>query len=431
MSIALEISGLTKDYPLFSKPSEGLRLLATSIVKNRLEVPVGCNSVRALDNLDLCVSRGERVGIIGRNGAGKSTLLKMLARDFPPTSGYIRTYGKIYSMMPGSVSLADELSLEENAIHHLSRYQLDVSELANRIGDIREFTELGEYFYQPVRTYSLGMRARAEFAVATAVDADIIIIDEVIGSGDIYWTEKIAKRMDDLCASGTTLLLVSHGLNHIQRFCTRVIWIERGILVADGPVVDVSIRYEAFLEALKWQELDLNDKSLDLVDLIEVGNDVLADTGQRVIRIPGSEDVLVTGIWFGDSLDKEINCSDQELLEIKIRSKAKIKGRFALHYLVTFWTLQAKRFAVIENEPSEITLEKDAYTEVKIIVPTRQFVNGEYLVTLTIFNVIDDAGTANEKMTRVDGLHKSFRIKFSGQGCAKYRVSMQNRKVGR
>ncbi|MDX1440166.1 MAG: ABC transporter ATP-binding protein, partial [Rubricoccaceae bacterium] len=212
-----------------------MRFLWRTVMGNPVQALDGLSVVRALDGLDVRIERGERVGICGRNGAGKSTLLKLLAGDFAPTAGKIRVDGDIYSLLPGTVGFRPELSAYDNAHAFLTRYGFSGREIRDRLADIEEFLELGDYFRLPVRTYSLGMKVRAEFATATAIRSEIILIDEVLGAGDIYWTEKCARRLESLGADGSVLILVSHSLDQIMRYCERALWIEKGRLVMDGP----------------------------------------------------------------------------------------------------------------------------------------------------------------------------------------------------
>ena len=257
---AINLTNLSKEYPVFQSAFEKLTYLSKFIVRNKSIFTK--TRVRALSNINLQVKKGERLGIVGRNGAGKSTLIKLLAGNFIPTKGKIETSGEIYSMLPGSVSFILNQSTRKNAIHHLSYQGLTPKEIEKTIENIEEFAELNEYFDQPFVKLSLGMRVRAEFAVATAKKADVILIDEVLGAGDLYWSEKIAKRVEKMASDGSTMVFISHNISQINRFCERVIWIEDGEIVMDDSVNEVTKKYEAFLENISWQTDDLDDKTV-------------------------------------------------------------------------------------------------------------------------------------------------------------------------
>ncbi len=200
----------------------------------------------AIDAIDLKIGRGERVGIVGRNGSGKTTLLRLINGFTRPSAGEIRVDGSIQALMQFGYGFNDELSGIENIRNALLYNELPISAMAEAEADIVDFVELGEFIQHPVKTYSLGMRARLEFAAATAIRPDVLVIDEVLGAGDGYFVHKCASRMRQLVAD-TTLLLVSHSLDQIREYCDRAIWIDDGCLRADGLVDKVLGDYRQFM----------------------------------------------------------------------------------------------------------------------------------------------------------------------------------------
>ncbi len=413
---AIDIRGVCKRYPVFGHPWQAVRYLVSLIRNGAPDTKIASGGVEALTDVTLRVGKGERVGVVGRNGAGKSTLLKLLAGDFPPATGDFAINGKVYCLLPGSVSFSLEQSVEENARQYLSYLGLAIDEINARIEQIREFTELGEYFLQPVKNLSLGMRVRAEFAVATAQSADIVIIDEVLGAGDIYWSEKIARRMELLCADGTTLLLVSHSLSQINRYCERAVWIERGKVVMDGPALEVTKRYEGFLERLSWQTDDIDDKSIETENIAaELGNETLLDTGQVVARWPGRGDIFISGVWLNEEAVTSVQLGSSEPLSIRLRLCARRTGDHSLRYLVTLWDSHGRRIAVIENESDRVESWRDSVEDKHDIVFRRRFVGlraGQYFLTITVSDALAQAGTTSEHVIRQDSLYKSFTIEI-------------------
>jgi len=406
---AIELTGVTKLYPVFRRPLDGWSYLWRSFLRGRPERPEGAPAVRALDNVNLTIRKGERVGIIGRNGAGKSTLLKLLASGAPPTHGRIDLSGELHSLMPGSVTFSPDLSACENARNYLASLGLPASRMQRYLDEIEEFTELGDYFRQPVRSYSLGMRVRAEFAAATAYTADIVIIDEVLGAGDIYWAEKIARRMDRLCEQGTTLLLVSHALDQVARFCERVVWIECGRVVMDGATLEVTRRYEGFLERLSWETDDTDDKTIDLDRLLpDLGSVTLPASGQKALRWPGRGDVLIEGVWLNGEPTTGIEIDHTGRLEIRVALRGQKEASCALSCLLTFWSANGSRFAVGENEPVDVVLTQGSDQALIFSFSVRQLPLGEYHLTLSLLDNADR--TTDEKRQRQDVLYKSFRI---------------------
>jgi len=411
---AIEITGVCKHYPVFGHPWQAVRYLASLIRHGVPDPTIATGGVPALTDINLRIGEGERVGIVGRNGAGKSTLLKLLAGDFPPATGRFSIHGNVYCLLPGSVSFSFEQSTNENARQYLSYLGLSPEEMEARIEEIRDFTELGEYFEQPVKNLSLGMRVRAEFAVATAQSADIVIIDEVLGAGDIYWSEKIARRMERLCADGTTLLLVSHSLSQINRYCERAVWIERGKIVMDGPALEVTKRYEGFLERLSWQTDDVDDKSLGIENAAaEMGNEILPDSGQTVVRWPGRGDVLVSGVWLNDQAASSLRLYSSDPLSIRLRVGSRRSGTYTLRYLLTFWDANGKRVAVAENESDRMQSESDSAGAKHEIDFQRSFVGlkpGRYYLTVTVSDALAASNTTSEHAIRQDSLYKSFML---------------------
>lgn len=407
--VAIELRNVAKAYPIFHRPLDGWRYLWRSFVHGRPTLPENARAAWALDDINLTIRRGERVGIIGRNGAGKSTLLKLLASDAPPTRGQVAVNGELHSLMPGSVSFSADLSAHDNARNYLESLGIANDKIAQCIDDIRNFTELGAYFEQPIRSYSLGMRVRAEFATATAYTADIVIIDEVLGAGDIYWAEKIARRMDGLCRQGSTLLLVSHSLDQVARFCERVIWIERGKVVMDGSTLDVTRRYEGFLEKLSWETDDADDKTIDLKRLLpNLGTVMLPESGQTVVRWPGRGELLIEGVWLKGQAISEINVSSSDYLDIRIAMRCQTAISCALNCLLTFWSAGGIRSAIGENKPFDVGLAPGAEIILNFTFPAMQLSPGEYYLTLTVSDATSQ--TSEEKRLRLDVLYKSFRI---------------------
>ncbi|MFN7185368.1 MAG: polysaccharide ABC transporter ATP-binding protein [Alphaproteobacteria bacterium] len=411
MTAAITIAGVSKHYPVFSHPHQALRYLFGVIKNGTTRVPQGTHSVAALSHVNLTIARGARIGIIGRNGAGKSTLLKLIAGDFTPTEGHFTIHGNVYCLLPGSVSFSFEQTVEENARQHLSYLELSAAEMAKRLKEIEEFTELGEYFRQPAKNLSLGMRIRAEFAVATSQTADIIVIDEVLGAGDIYWSEKIARRMEQLCSGGTTLLLVSHSLDQINRYCTRTLWIERGKVVMDGPTLEVTKRYEGFLERLSWQTDDVDDKSVNIENAAaQMGNEILPDSGQTVVRWPGRGDVTVTGVWLNGEGTNAMTLNAEDALSFRIKLRAKRAGTYHLRYLFTFWDAYGKRTGVIENRDDAVHFSDSLTHEVTVTRPYLWLAPGDYFVTISLKDAEASLATTLESQIRLDVLYRSFKI---------------------
>lgn len=200
----------------------------------------------ALRGVSLRIDRGQAVAIIGPNGSGKTTLLRLIARVLAPSSGRVRTFGRVAPILDVVGALHPDLTGIENIYLNGTLLGLDRKAVAARVETITAFAELGEFIQVPMRTYSSGMVARLGFAIASDTNADILVIDEALGVGDERFQRKCAARIDALLAAGVTFLLVSHDMHAVQRLCTRAIWLEAGSIRMDGPAPAV---VAALLEA--------------------------------------------------------------------------------------------------------------------------------------------------------------------------------------
>lgn len=201
----------------------------------------------ALNNISLQIPRGHRIGIVGRNGAGKTTLLKLLCGNFAPTHGSIEINGEVQALMSMGLGFHPEYTGRENLEASLQYNGLDKSEYEKVLESIIDFCELGDFFDQPFKTYSLGMQARLMFASATAIRPDILIVDEVLGAGDAYFVAKSKQRVEKLISSGCSMLLVSHDMSQVLELCDEAIWLHEGGMRMRGKAFDVVKAYEAFL----------------------------------------------------------------------------------------------------------------------------------------------------------------------------------------
>jgi ABC-type polysaccharide/polyol phosphate transport system ATPase subunit len=206
-----------------------------------------------LDNLDLVVNAGEKIGIIGSNGSGKSTLLKVISGILKPTKGSLRVKGDIAPLIELGAGFDPDLSVKDNIILYGVMLGFSRQEMKTRVASILDFAELQDYSFAPVKSLSSGMSARLGFAIATDVKPDILILDEVLSVGDESFKHKCQARMDKLWDQHTTILVVSHGLEFIQESCERAIWLERGRIRFSGSTEDTIAHY---LEAVKQSEIN-------------------------------------------------------------------------------------------------------------------------------------------------------------------------------
>ncbi len=201
--------------------------------------------IRALQNITLSIREGDRLGIVGHNGAGKSTMLKLLAGIYPPTSGKRTINGVVSSLFDLQLGFEPEASGWENIAYRGYLQGETPKTLRAKLDQIAEFSELGEFLNSPVRHYSSGMLVRLAFAVATAIDPEILLVDEVLSAGDLAFQQKCRRRMEEMISAAHLIVMVSHDLEALARFCNRAIWLDHGEIRLAGPTADVIGAYSA------------------------------------------------------------------------------------------------------------------------------------------------------------------------------------------
>lgn len=201
------------------------------------------NYHEVLKDINVKIKKGETVALIGVNGSGKSTLLKLMTKIIYPTEGEIITNGKLTSLLELGAGFHPDFTGRENIYFNASIFGLSAAEIDARVQDIIDFSELGEYIDTPVRTYSSGMYMRLAFSVAINVDAEILLIDEILAVGDQHFQDKCFAKLEELKKSDKTIVIVSHSLASIRKLCNRAIWIYEGEVRMDGDVNEVIDEY--------------------------------------------------------------------------------------------------------------------------------------------------------------------------------------------
>lgn len=198
----------------------------------------------ALKEVSFEIKKGERVAILGLNGAGKSTLLKVIAGVLKATEGSVKRSGVLVPLLELGAGFDPQYTGAENIYLYGAMLGYSKAFLKEKYDEIVAFSELGDFIHVPLKNYSSGMRARLGFSIATLVEPDILILDEVLSVGDAKFRKKSENRIKEMFAKGTTVLFVSHNLTQVRSLCTRAIWLEQGRLVDDGPVEEVADRFE-------------------------------------------------------------------------------------------------------------------------------------------------------------------------------------------
>ena len=219
---AIEVKDLKKKFKVYLDKGNDLKEKILFRKRNQYE------DRWVLKGISFNVKKGEAVGLIGKNGCGKSTTLKMLSRIMYPTEGSIEIQGRVSSLLELGAGFHPDMSGRENIYTNASILGLTKKEIDNRLERIIAFSELEEFIDNPVRTYSSGMYMRLAFSVAINVDADILLIDEILAVGDIGFQTKCMEKLREIKKEGATIIIVSHAMGQIEQICDRVIWIEDG-----------------------------------------------------------------------------------------------------------------------------------------------------------------------------------------------------------
>lgn len=230
---AIEVENVSKKFKVYyDKPNT---LKERLVFWNRTKI----NYHQVLKNINLKIKKGETVALIGVNGSGKSTLLKLMTKIIYPSEGQIITNGKLTSLLELGAGFHPDFTGRENIYFNASIFGLSASEIDARIQEIIDFSELGDYIDTPVRTYSSGMYMRLAFSVAINVDAEILLVDEILAVGDQHFQDKCFKKLQELKESKKTIVIVSHSLASVKKLCNRGVWIYDGEIRKDGKVSDV------------------------------------------------------------------------------------------------------------------------------------------------------------------------------------------------
>ena len=234
---AIEVRNVTKSFKLFyDKPTT---LKERLVFWNRKKA----EKRTVLKNINLDIKKGETVALIGTNGSGKSTLLKLMTKIIYPTKGSLITHGKLTSLLELGAGFHPDFTGRENIYFNASIFGLTREEIEKRVDDIIEFSELKDFIDSPIRTYSSGMYMRLAFSVAINVDAEILLIDEILAVGDNHFQEKCFAKLHELKESDKTIVIVTHNLDQVKKLCTRAIWIYNGEVHMDGKPKEVIDEY--------------------------------------------------------------------------------------------------------------------------------------------------------------------------------------------
>jgi len=276
----IEVNNATKMFRVFFDKGTSLKEKLLFKKRNRYEERVVLNKV------SFEVKKGEAIGLIGKNGCGKSTTLKLLSRIIYPNSGSIEIAGRVSSLLELGAGFHPDLSGRENIYTNASIFGLSRKEIDSRLQDIIAFSELEGYLDNPVRTYSSGMYMRLAFSVAISVDADVLLIDEILAVGDISFQAKCFERLKEIKRNGTTIVIVSHAMGQIEQICDRAIWLDKGKIKEEGITKFVADHYLGEMEEQRLKKIEVEYQA----NLKSGNNEDEAERNQKIDNVQKQKD---------------------------------------------------------------------------------------------------------------------------------------------
>lgn len=362
MSYSIEVQNISKQYKIGKLQKH--TTLASAIV-SAMKAPFrtlgrDLDKIWAIKDISFNVKTGEVVGLIGRNGAGKSTLLKLLTKITYPTQGKIITHGRVASLLEVGTGFHEELTGRENIMLNGSILGMRRHEIMRHMDEIIDFSGVEKFIDTPIKRYSSGMRLRLGFAVVAHLDQEILLVDEILAVGDAEFQKKCLSKMDDLNNQGRTVLFVSHNMNAVEGFCSRVLWIDNGQVKMDGATSEVIKTYLSSYAELHERERDLTE----------------------IEHRKGSGKILISGIDFlspkGESKEY-VRSGDKLTVRIHFKAETRVPTPhfgFELHTemgtLVSEISTWACGYQIPEVEPG------DGYIDLKIdflnLMPDRYYV---------------------------------------------------------
>ena len=286
MSAIIDVKNVTKIYRLYDKPIDRLRESLSPGHK------VLHKDFYALKDISFSVEKGQSCGIIGTNGSGKSTILKIITGVLSQTEGYVNADGKISALLELGAGFNSEYTGIENVYMNGTMMGFTRKEMDERLPGILEFADIGDFVYQPVKSYSSGMFVRLAFALAINVDPEILIVDEALSVGDVFFQAKCYHRMDELRAKGTTILMVTHDMGSVMKYCDKVVLLNKGEKVSEGRPGEMVDLYKKIL-AGQYDQLNdmLNEKKAGSSETGSAGGSIKEDSGNKT---EGSDSIETT-----------------------------------------------------------------------------------------------------------------------------------------
>lgn len=387
--VAIRVDDVSKLYKLYDKPSDRLKE-SLGLTRKKLY-----KEHYALHNVSFDVKRGETVGIIGTNGSGKSTILKIITGVLNPSGGHVEIDGRISALLELGAGFNMEYTGIENIYLNGTMIGFSREEIDAKMQDILDFADIGDFVHQPVKTYSSGMFVRLAFAVAINIDPEILIVDEALSVGDVFFQAKCYKKFEDFKKMGKTILFVSHDLGSISKYCDRVVLLNRGKKLAEGTPKEMVSMYKRIMvnqdkaEEIAAHQMDMS--SLEEED--EKGIKEAACEGQWKNHYNLNPDVDEYGNGAAEIedfaiIDENGNYTNAIVKGTRFRLKSKVKFKQDIHdpiFTYTFKNIQGVAITGTNTmyEKKDVPLAKEGETYVATFEQDMFLQGGEYLLSMS------------------------------------------------
>lgn len=372
---AIEVRGVKKAFRIYKDKGSSLKEKVLFKERNNYEVRT------VLKGISFDIKKGEAVGLVGHNGCGKSTTLKLLTRIMYPDSGTIEVSGRVSSLLELGAGFHPDMSGRDNIYINASIFGLTRKEIDERIEDIIEFSELGNYIDNPVRTYSSGMYMRLAFSVAINVNADVLLVDEILSVGDLNFQNKCLKKLQKIKGEGTTIVIVSHSMEQIESICDRSIWLNEGQIVEDDVPGYVHRKYLEFMGTYDFKKSSVSDKDDKKEDELSEEESV-----QKRFERNGNGDVRIKRVCCLNKEGKAQNvfATGEEMsvsIAVKVNRPTEINvyfGILRMDYMLCYGTELKKETGIY------IKMEQDG--EYKIKFPAIELLPSIYKVDIRLYD---------------------------------------------
>ena len=406
--IAIKINDVSKLYKLYDKPTD------------RLKESLGLTKAKkykehyALRNVSFEVKRGECVGIIGTNGAGKSTILKIITGVLNPTAGEVEIDGRISALLELGAGFNMEYTGIENVYLNGTMIGFSKEEIDAKLQDILDFADIGDFVNQPVKTYSSGMFVRLAFAVAINIDPEILIVDEALSVGDVFFQLKCFKKFEEFKKNGKTILFVSHDLSSIEKYCDKAILLDHGKNVAEGKPIDIINKYKKIMTGMTVDEMkaqeDERQAKIDEADskaknkakaVLSTGSN-WKDSLEINPKIDEYGDMKAKIIDFG-IFDDEGNITTNIIKGSTFTIKSKVEFEEDIEdpiFTYTFKTLKGQDITGTNTmyEKASVGTAKKGDTYVASFTQDMNLQGGEYLLSMSCTSFVDGDLVAHDRL---------------------------------